>query len=85
MQNLKVYNYYRYHTIVCYNKIIVIRLILKVVCPLTELRNLRYGFGAMKDFEKFFEDVPSDSLSAVIGWTKWFQDLFIKANRSIVS
>ena len=46
MQNLKVYNYYRYHTIVCYNKIIVIRLILKVVCPLTELRNLRYGFGA---------------------------------------
>ena len=28
---------------------------------------------AMKDFEKFFEDVPSDSLSAVIGWTKWFQ------------
>ncbi|MFQ9383443.1 MAG: hypothetical protein ACLR1I_04305 [Ruminococcus sp.] len=29
---------------------------------------------AMKDFEKFFEDVPADSLSAVIGWTKWFQD-----------
>jgi hypothetical protein len=28
---------------------------------------------AMKDFEKFLEDVPSDSLSAVIGWTKWFQ------------
>ena len=34
---------------------------------------------AMKDFEKFFEDMPSDSfmpsdsLSAVIGWTKWFQ------------
>lgn len=27
----------------------------------------------MKDFEKFFEDMPSDSLSAVIGWTKWFQ------------
>lgn len=85
MQNLKVYNYYRYHTIVCYNKIIVIRLILKVVCPLTELRNLRDGFGAgdilwvgkgraMKDFEKFFEDMPFDSLSAVIGWTKWFQD-----------
>ena len=36
----------------------------------------------MKDFEKFFEDMPSNSLSAVIGWTKWFQDLFIKANRS---
>nr|WP_293601214.1 hypothetical protein [Ruminococcus sp. CAG:108] len=29
---------------------------------------------AMKNFEKFFEDMPSDSLSAVIGWTKWFQD-----------
>ena len=28
---------------------------------------------AMKDFEKFFEDMPSDSLSAVIEWTKWFQ------------
>ena len=28
---------------------------------------------AMKDFEKFFEDMPSDSLSEVIGWTKWFQ------------
>ena len=28
---------------------------------------------AMKDFEKFFEDMTSDSLSAVIGWTKWFQ------------
>lgn len=28
---------------------------------------------AMKDFEKFFEDMPSDFLSAVIGWTKWFQ------------
>ncbi len=27
----------------------------------------------MKDFEKFFEDMPSDSLSAIIGWTKWFQ------------
>ena len=27
----------------------------------------------MKDFEKFLEDAPSDSLSAVIGWTKWFQ------------
>ena len=40
---------------------------------------------AMKDFEKFFEDMLSNSLSAVIGWTKWFQDLFIKANRSGVS
>ena|GEM_PF-6042009 len=40
---------------------------------------------AMKNFEKFFEDMPSDSLLAVIGWTKWFQDLFIKANRSVVS
>ena len=28
---------------------------------------------AMKDFEKIFEDMPSDSLPAVIGWTKWFQ------------
>ena len=28
---------------------------------------------AMKNFEKFFEDMPSDSLLAVIGWTKWFQ------------
>lgn len=28
---------------------------------------------AMKDFEKFFEDMPSDSLSEGIGWTKWFQ------------
>ena len=27
----------------------------------------------MKDFEKFFEDMPSDSLSEGIGWTKWFQ------------
>jgi|GEM_PF-801256 hypothetical protein len=27
----------------------------------------------MKDFKKFFEDMLSDSLSAVIGWTKWFQ------------
>lgn len=26
-----------------------------------------------KNFEKFFEDMPSDSLSAIIGWTKWFQ------------
>ena len=48
-------------------------IVLKVVCPLTELRNPRDGFGAMNDFEKFFEDMPSDSLSAVIGWTKWFQ------------
>ena len=35
---------------------------------------LWFGKGrVMKDFEKFFEDMPSDSLSAVIGWTKWFQ------------